>query len=85
MLKKHFQYKLTMFGFEIRKMDKCCVCGKQLQMSGMQTRRVCEHNKSMLLLHSIHNAHGLHTHCRQSICETGTTGLSEQPDLRKGS
>ncbi len=25
MLKKHVQYRLTTFGFEIKIMDKCCV------------------------------------------------------------
>ncbi len=28
-------------------------------------------NESVLLLHRIRNAHGLHTHCKQSMCETG--------------
>ncbi len=32
MLKKHVQYRLTTFGFEIKIMDKCCVCGKQLRI-----------------------------------------------------
>ncbi len=71
MLKNHFQYRLKTFGFEIKIMDKCCVCGKQLQIrSGLQMCPVCKHNESVLLLHPICNADRLHTYCRQSMCET---------------
>ncbi len=70
MLTKYFQSRLTTFGFEIKIMDTC-VCGKQPQIrSGLQTRPVCKH-ESVLLLHRIRNAHGLHTHCKRSMCETG--------------
>ncbi len=41
MLKKYVQYRLTMFGFEIKIMDKCCVCGKQPWIRSVrQTRPV---------------------------------------------
>ncbi len=31
----------------------------------------CKQNESVLLLHRIRNAHGPHTHCKRSMCETG--------------
>ncbi len=79
MLKKHFQYRLTMFGFEIKIMDKCCVCGKQPRIrSGLQTHPVWKHNESVLLLHRIRNAHGLQTHCKRTAdraCVKQTWGV----------
>ncbi len=63
MLKKAFAVRT--FGFEIKIMDKCCVCGKPPQIrSGLQTHPVRKQNESMLLLHRIHI---LYTHCRRSM------------------
>ncbi len=55
-------------------MDKCCVVVNS-RGSGPDCKRVLcgKHNESVLLLHRVRNAHGLHTHCRQSMCETGVT------------
>ncbi len=45
MLKKHFQCRLTTFGFEINIMDKCCVCGSR--GSGADCKRIlCESTMS---------------------------------------
>ncbi len=48
-------FAVTTFGFEIKIMDKCCVCGKPPQIrSGLQTHPVRKQNESVLLLHRIH-------------------------------
>ncbi len=45
MLKKHVQYRLTMFGFEIKIMDKCCLVNSR--GSGVDCKRVlCESTMS---------------------------------------
>ncbi len=54
---------VTMFGFEIKIMDKCCVCSKQPRIS---CRLLCES--------CFCTAHGPHTHCKRSMCEPGVKG-----------
>ncbi len=56
-------FSVTTFGFEIKIMDKYCVCGKQPRIrSGLQTHPVQKQNESVLLLHHI-----LYMHCRRSM------------------
>ncbi len=48
-------FAVTTFGFEIKIMDKCCVCGKPPQIRcGLQMHPVRKQNESVLLLHRIH-------------------------------
>ncbi len=44
-------------------------------MIGLQTRPVWKHNE-----HCVRNAHGLHTHCRRSMCKTGVRCVRLEAD-----
>ncbi len=76
MLKKAFA--VTTFGFEIKIMDKCCVCGKPPQIrSGLQTI-LCESKMSPCCFFTAYT-YCIRSYALQTEYEPGATNLFQHP------